>query len=116
MIKFKNSRMLKLKKLFTIIIIIVISISGVFAQTNKSDSKLLEVHFKMPEGIKAGDYIEKTIIVKVLPQFRSICSVDKIENIFFKTLYSSIGGNGLVKKFPHTKAPERLINERGEHL
>lgn len=108
--------MLKLKKLFTVFITIVISICGLFAQTNKSGSKLSESHFKMPVGIKAGDYIEKTIIVKVLPQFRSICSADKIENTLFKTLYSSIGGNSLVKKFPHTTAPEKLVNERGEHL
>ena len=74
------------------------------------------IHFKMPDNIKSGDYIGKTVIVKVLPQFRSICSANKIENALFNMLYNSVGGNGLVKKFPYTKAPERLVNERGEHL
>ena len=108
--------MLKLKKLLILFIYNVSIVSGLLAQTNKSSLKLSEAHFKMPAGIRAGDYIEKTIIVKMLPQFRSICLNGKIENALFKTLFNTIGGYGLVKKFPHTKAPERLVNDRGEHL
>jgi len=95
---------------------IFIGISSSFAQTINSNNKLPESNFKMPAKIKPGDYIEKTVIVKVKPQFRLICSSDKIENPLFKTLYSTIEGNGLAKKFPHAIAPERLVNDRGEHL
>ncbi len=101
--------MIKLKPLFVLITSSVISISSLFAQNNKSD-------YNLSANLKTGDYIAKTVIVKVKPQFRSVCSADKIENALFKSLYNSIEGNGLVKKFPHTKAPERLVNERGEHL
>ncbi len=119
--------MIKLKQLFVLIVAAVISISGLIAQIIKSDIKL-PAHtqlarynkpasrFKMPSGIKSDDYIEKTVIVKVKQQFRSICSDDKIENSLFKSLYNSIGGISLVKKFPHTKAPERLVNEQGQPL
>ena len=90
--------MLKPKKPITILIATVISMFGLSAQNNKPGLKL-ESHFKMPAGLTPGDYIEKTVIVKVLPQFRSVCSADKIENILFKTLFGSIGGKSLVKKF-----------------
>lgn len=108
--------MVKSKKLVVLITLALMSISGLFAQVIDSDFKLSESNFKMPATIKSGDYIEKTVIVKVKPQFRIICSSDKIENTLFKSLYNSIEGNGLVRKFPHTKAPERLVNERGERL
>lgn len=108
--------MITLKQLFVIILFIVIGTSGVFSQSINSDNKYTGSSFKMPANVKPGDYIEKTVIVKVKPQFRSVCSSDKIENPLFKSLYSSIQGKDLVKKFPHTKAPERLVNERGERL
>ncbi|MCE9539904.1 MAG: hypothetical protein K8R85_11900 [Bacteroidetes bacterium] len=108
--------MIKLKQSLVVIVFIVIGIYNVFSQSINSDNKYTGSSFKMPENIKSGDYIEKTVIIKVKPQFRSICLSDKIENELFKSLFNSIQGNSLVKKFPHTKAPERLVNERGERL
>lgn len=101
--------MIKLKKSFFLIMASFISISCLLAQSIDSDNN-------SHSTIKKDDYIEKTLIVKVKPQFRTSCSADKIENPLFKSLYNSIEGKGLVKKFPHTKAPERLVNERGERL
>lgn len=115
--------MLKLKQLFILIAVTIFSMPDFSAQNNKSPkstgtalSKAVESQFKMRADIKPGDYIEKTVIVKVKSQFSSICAPGKIENPRFKTLFTSIGGVDLVKKFPHTKAPERLVNERGERL
>ena len=101
--------MIKLKQLFVLITASVISISGLFAQSSKSD-------YNLSVNLKTGDYIAKTVIVKVKSQFRSVCSANKIENTLFKSLYTSFGGQGLEKKFPFSKAPERLVNERGEHF
>ncbi len=97
-----------LKQLLTLIISIVVSVSC-FAQTNKSG-------FILSPNIKPGDYFEKKIIVKLKPQYRSICSTDKIENALFNKLYNSIGGAGITKKFPHAKSPENNVNENGELL
>lgn len=108
--------MIKLKQLFVVILFIVICITNVFSQSIHPDDKLSESSFKMPANIKSGDYIEKKVIVKVKPQFRSICLSNKVENTQFKSLFTSIGGNGLVKKFPHAKTPERIVNERGERF
>ena len=73
-------------------------------------------HFQLADNIKSGDYLEKTIILKVKPAFANVCALNSIENSTFKQLYSAIGGNGLVKKFPLAKTPARLVNERGEKL
>ncbi len=101
--------MIKSKQLFIVVMPVLLSISGLFAQPINSD-------YKLSANLKPGDYIEKTVIIKVKPQFRAICSSDKIEHPLFKSLFTNIEGGGLVKKFPHSKAPERLVNERGERL
>jgi hypothetical protein len=73
-------------------------------------------HFRMAENVKPGDYMEKTMIVKLKPEYNGIGSANKIENALFKQLFNELGGTGLEKVFPHTKAPEREYNERGEKL
>jgi hypothetical protein len=71
-------------------------------------------HFVMPPGLKPGDMLEKTVIIKVKADHRSICSIDKINHPGFLNLYNSIGGMGLKKKFPMEKAPERKFNDQGQ--
>ncbi len=72
--------------------------------------------FKLSPTLNASDYMEKTIIVKVLPQYRSWCSDNKIDIAVFNQLFGSVGGAQLAKKFPTIKAPEQMYNERGEKL
>lgn len=74
------------------------------------------VRFLFPEKIKSGDYLDKTIIIKVKAEFASICSANAIENSTFQQLFLALGGNGLVKKFPFANAPDRQINRRGEKM
>jgi serine protease len=104
--------MLLVKKIFSSIFLGLLSTIVIFAQT-KSE---YQSSFQFLSTLKKGEYIEKTIILKVKPEFASACSLHAIENLSFQQLYLTIGGTGLVKKFPYTKAPERLINERGEKL
>ncbi|MBL7883378.1 MAG: S8 family peptidase [Bacteroidia bacterium] len=73
-------------------------------------------NFVFPENVKHSDYMEKTIIVKVLPQYRQWCSVNTIAISSFNQLYNTIGGVQLMKKFPNAKQPEKMENERGERL
>ncbi len=108
--------MLKQKKLLTLIAGISMSLTFLHAQKSALGYNMHCPNFKMPWGLKSGDFIEKTVIVKVKPQFHSICSSNKIDNVLFNKLFTSIGGQALSKKFPFVKAPERLVNERGERL
>lgn len=107
--------MLQIKKISLAIIAGMISTSVIVAQT-KVGAYSTQPHFKLSENVKEGDYLEKSIIIKVKPEFSSICSASSIENPAFKKMYAELGGMSLAKVFPHTKAPERQYNERGEKL
>lgn len=102
--------MLQLSKKLSAVLFIAL-ISG--AQAQNSKPSYTGTSFVMPENIKPGDYLEKTIIIKVRPEFRSVCSIDKINHLGFIQLYSNIGGSGLKKKFPKVNVPEKMLNEQG---
>lgn len=91
-----------------------IAFSAITAQKQVIPQSVKSERFSMPSGIKPGDYMEKTIILKVKPAYRSLCSIDKINDPSFVQLYSSVGGTGLKKKFPLEREPERKVNEQGQ--
>ena len=103
--------MLQIKNLSLAILAGVISTSTMVAQT-KMAAYGSQAHFQMAENVKPGDYLDKTIIVKVRPEFASICSSSNIANPIFNQLFAELGGMSLEKVFPHVKAPEKMINER----
>src|ERR1700749_3794489 len=108
--------MLPIKRLLFVSVLFVFGTTIIKAQTIASNLKLSQTHFKMPEDINQEDYLAKTVIIKVKPAFASACLASSISNTAFNNLFSSIGGMGLIKKFPFTKAPDRQVNERGENL
>lgn len=107
--------MLQIKNLSLAILAGAISTSTMVAQS-KMAAYGSQAHFQMAENVKPGDYLDKTIIVKVRPEFSSICSSNNIANPIFNQLFAELGGMSLEKVFPHVKAPEKMINERGEKL
>ncbi|MGQ0828343.1 MAG: S8 family serine peptidase, partial [Bacteroidota bacterium] len=109
--------MLKSTHLFLTFICIVISATFIAAQNTDTDFKASKAHFVISDDLKPGDdYIDKTVIIKIKPQYRSICSANNINHPLFNQLYTNIGGTGLVKKFPFSPAPVRAVNGRGERL
>lgn len=106
-------RLLKLVIIF--LIVVLFNSSKLFAQ-NTTNSPQKSAHFSFSENNKAGDYLSNSIIVKMKPQFAGLCSSNAIANSLFIQLFTSVGGTGLTKKFPFAKAPQQLVNERGEHF
>jgi serine protease len=96
------------KKISTFVFITMVSCA--LAQNSKPSSS----NFVLPEKITSADYMQKTVIIKVKPEYRASCSVNNIDNPRFTQLYTSVGGNGLKKKFPSVKAPEKPVNEQGQ--
>ncbi len=92
--------------------LLVVSIG--FAQPHKSVIDASSRNFTMPSNLKESDYLSKTIVFKVKSAFRTICADDKIEDNNFRTLYTTIGGNGLHRMFPHSQRPEKETNEQGQ--
>ncbi|MCE3279438.1 MAG: Subtilisin-like serine protease [Bacteroidetes bacterium] len=106
--------MLQSTKKSSLLLLLTLAGTSLFAQKSVQSAKVPSIHFVMPAGLKSGDFLEKTIILKVKDAYRSLCSFDKINEPRFIQLYSSVGGNGLKKKFPHEKAPERKVNAQGQ--
>jgi serine protease len=65
-------------------------------------------------SITSGDYLPKTIIIKVKPAFADLCSLNKIDHPLFTSLSTSIGSSNLHKKFPFDKSPEVTFNSVGQ--
>lgn len=105
--------MLQIKKISLAILLGVMSTTTIIAQT-KLGAYVATPQFRMDENVKPGDYLEKTIIAKVKPEYSSICSSAKIENPIFNKLYAELGGMDLKKVFPNVKAPEREYNDQGQ--
>ncbi len=108
--------MIKITHLLLAISSIVIIETSVIAQVIDKDFKTSYSHFKIPDNIQPNDYMANTVIVKLKPQYRSISSANTIEDVLFKQLYTSIGGAGLVKKFPHSPPPASAVNRSGQQL
>ena len=105
--------MLQVKKISLVIFASAMCVSTMIAQTKIGGYKAVP-QFRMAENLKPGDYLEKTIIIKVKPEYRSICSAGKIEDPTFTKLFAELGGMDFKKIFPFVKAPEREYNQQGQ--
>ena len=65
--------MLQIKKISLAILAGVISTTAIIAQTKSGVSASLP-QFRMASNVMPGDYLENTIIIKVKPEYRSVCS------------------------------------------
>ncbi|MFA6924040.1 MAG: S8 family serine peptidase [Bacteroidales bacterium] len=75
----------------------------------KQDAK----YFTMPVDINTGEYIPKTIIVKVKPEFRGVCENSRIKNEELSSALSDLQVNKLFKKFSNKKPPLETKNKIG---
>ncbi len=105
--------MLQIKKISLALVGFAVCTSTVVAQTKLGAYKPV-AHFSMSENVKPGDYLEKTIIIKVKPEYSAICSATGIADVGFNKLFGELGGMDLKKVFPFVKAPEKMYNEQGQ--
>ncbi|MFN0189276.1 MAG: hypothetical protein ACKVQV_11295, partial [Bacteroidia bacterium] len=72
--------------------------------------------YSIPSGITTSDYMARTIIFRVKPEFRSMCSVNRIESTPINKILAGLGQTQLFKVFPNHQPPATPINERGQKL
>jgi subtilisin family serine protease len=70
--------------------------------------------YQLSGKINQSDYIEKTIIIKVKPQFSGLCSNNKINHVLFNSLFDAVSATNLHKKFPLDRSPETPFNKAGQ--
>jgi len=70
-------------------------------------------HFTMPSGLQPGDYMQQTIVFKVLPDYRAGCFVNNIELPVLNAVLEQLGQVSLTKMFPNAAVPPAPKNEAG---
>src|ERR1051325_1085573 len=77
-----------------------------------------KIPFVMKRGLKEGvDYLSKTIIFKVKPQFRQYCKINSLDNLLdVQDFLNAISAQNLAKIYPHHEKPEHEFNEIGQKL
>ncbi|MBK7886783.1 MAG: hypothetical protein IPJ86_05590 [Bacteroidetes bacterium] len=46
--------------------------------------------YKLPEGITSSDYMSRTIIFRVKPEFRSLCTENAIQSVSFNKMMAQL--------------------------
>ncbi len=90
----------------TYIYLLIVLFFNQFAKSQKT--------YHLPQRVSSNDYMPKTIIIKVKPNFSSICSTNKIDHSSFTSISTILGVTNLHKKFPLDKSPEKVMNEAGQ--
>jgi serine protease len=72
--------------------------------------------YSLPAGISPSDYMERTVVFRVKPEFRGICSKNEIASVPFTKILAGLGQTQLFKIFPNHQPPATRFNERGQEL
>ncbi|MEI6851629.1 MAG: S8 family serine peptidase [Bacteroidota bacterium] len=78
----------------------------VFGQNSK--------YFNLPSQATENDYLNKTIILKVKPEFRANCTESTIDIPKLQQAFAFLNVSTIQKKFPTLKAPGKQRNELGQ--
>jgi len=62
--------------------------------------------FSMPQGISEDQYLQKTIIFKIKPDYRNKCSDNEIAISELKDFFQSVKLVNLTRKFQHSSTPQ----------
>lgn len=73
-------------------------------------------HYVIPHGLKADQYVAKTLLFKLRETNRSIAQNNHISANQFNDVLSQLGNTTLKKNFPSAKQPSKKFNESGEAL
>lgn len=72
--------------------------------------------YQLPAGITAQDYIANTLVLRVLPEYRNLCTENDIQSEAFDRATAVLGAVKIEKMFPRHQPPATEKNERGEVL
>lgn len=79
-------------------------------------STRIATSYRLPAGVTSKEYMAKTIILRVQPQYRAVCSEHKILMPVLERAIAQLGNVSIEKMFPHHQPPVNEFNERGERL
>jgi len=72
--------------------------------------------YRLPAGVSRADYRANTIILRVKPDYRSLCTENDIKAPAFLKITGHFGQYRVKKIFPRHLPPSTTFNERGQPL
>jgi len=73
-------------------------------------------YFRLPEHVADSDYISKTIIINIKPEFRAFCKENIIDIPKLNDALNLIGTKLIAKKFPGKNKPATEYNRFGDKM
>lgn len=70
--------------------------------------------YHLPAGVSASDYAAKTIIIRVQPGYRSLCSNNEIAIPALQKVMAELNITSFKKVFPNHQPPEQMYNSFGK--
>lgn len=101
-----------MKKTLPLFLSLAFITSG-YSQSNKTAAPAK--HISIDKSLQQGkDYLSKTVILKVKPAYRNLCSNNVIDHPQLKQLFTLFGVQQLAKKYPHHQPPREKFNAQGQ--
>ncbi len=97
-----------MKKIYLALLSAVLLFTATIGVSQTANLKTKK-YFTFPERIKKGDYQEKTVVLKVKPQFSNVCSLTNLNNFILELGIEQ----PLKRKFPLAEKPQREYNDIG---
>jgi len=104
-----------MKKITTLCVLALLGSFALFAQ-KKYSAAVPGQHFVLPVGISMDEFMPQTLVLKIKPQYRTLCTPTGFNQPAFQALMNKVGGSGLARVFPHTPAPDAPFNRYGQRM
>ncbi|MDQ3108325.1 MAG: S8 family peptidase [Bacteroidota bacterium] len=103
-----------MKRIFTIALLTAFAASSSARNTSAVTSHTLPAQKYTPTTLLQPDeYMQNTLIIKVLPQFRAQCTNEQIAIPSVQNFFTMIGVDNIKKIYPNHKTPEKAVNKYG---
>ncbi len=100
---------------------IICALAVAFSLSNfaiaQQQHKIATPRFEIPSEAKDGiDYMSRTIIFKVNPMYRALCTATSINHSGLNALIQQLGLSSFSKIYPRAQPPEKAVNQYGQKL
>jgi hypothetical protein len=104
-----------MKKIATLCVLALLGSYSLSAQAKHSSAAVAR-QYTLPAGISMDEFMPRTIVLKVKPQFRNACTRYNFSNAAFSNLMNTVGGTAFERVFPFTPAPSEEFNKNGQRM
>jgi hypothetical protein len=107
-----------MKRIFTIALVTAFAanLSARNTSSTGTSGRLPAQKYTPTTLLQPDEYMQNTLIIKVLPEFRSQCTNEQITIPAVLNFFTMIGVDNVKKIYPKHKAPEKQFNEYGQPL